>query len=79
MGGEARRVGGRDEGANGGRGRNQSPPPAAAPPTPPSLFPLIISGSASVLVLDYFHAFSHFHENNRETNRHARVSEYNQA
>lgn len=48
------------EGAHGGHKRN---PPPLPPPAPPSLLPLIISGSLLMLVLRYFHSFSHLYEN----------------
>ncbi len=41
-----------------------------------SLLPLIISGSALMLVLGYFYSFFHFHENNSRTNRPTCVSKY---
>lgn len=54
----------------------EKPVSSSSSSPPPSLLPLIISGSASVLVLGYFHSFSHFHENSSGTNRPTCVSKY---
>lgn len=65
-----------EKGAHGSRMSNQSPPP---PPSPTRPFPtLIISGSASLLVLGYFYSFLHLHENSSGVNRRRCVSEYAQ-
>jgi len=53
------------------------PSSTSSGPPNPSSNQLIISGSASVLVLGYFYFFSHFHENSSGTNRPTCASKYN--